>query len=160
MIGKNNEHKVIPPIIKLTKDWWSIISDHPKSRKWRLLSLQLSRRSKFGRKARLHRLRRGPPGNLDWGLYNRQCHPMPKLFWKFWLRRMKTIQWTNPGASNAKAYGSDKSVSPRSRVCHCERTPTVTLQKIIIIVIIIIRKISFKVETHPTCILSILPSCV
>ena len=67
---------------------------------------------------------------------------------------------TNPGASNAKAYGSDKSVNPRSRVCHCERAPTVTLQIIIIIVIIIIRKISFKVETHPTCILPILPSCV
>ena len=71
-----------------------------------------------------------------------------------------TMFGTNPGASNAKAYGSDKSVSPRSRVCHCERAPTVTLQKIIIVVIIIIRKISFKVETHPTCILPILPSCV
>ena len=52
----------------------------------------------------------------------------------------RRIWRTHPGASNAKADGSDKSVSSRSRVCNCERSPTVTLKKIIIIVIIITQR--------------------
>ena len=43
-----------------------------------------------------------------------------------------------PGASNAKADSSDKSVSSRLRVCHCERTTTVALRITMMIMMVIV----------------------
>ena len=50
-----------------------------------------------------------------------------KISWLRTLRCMENVWY--PGASNSKADSSDKSVSSWLRVCHCERTTTVTLNR-------------------------------
>ena len=75
---------------------------------------------------------------LEWGLHNVKkmsdtlAHPTPKLtlYLCFWICVFVLVYlFSYPGASNAKADSSDKSVSSRLRVCHCERTTTVALDR-------------------------------
>ena len=66
----------------------------------------------------------------DYGwMFDTVAHPMPKLTFIRICVFVFVYLYSYPGASDAKADSSDKSVSSWLRVCHCERTSTVALDR-------------------------------